>query len=191
MTTKEEKQRLRALYKKKREAIPPSERAVRDAALCRALAASPSYRHASTLLAYAPIGAEIDLRPLLREALAAGKRVALPRSLGGGLMTFHYIESLDDLVPGEHYGIPEPPPGSELLLPTPATLCLVPGIVFDRRGYRVGYGGGYYDRFLRELDGAAIGVVYHDFILPTLPSGRHDLTVSALATDRGILPAHY
>ena len=186
--SKEEKQQLRTLYKARREALPPAVRASRDTALCEALAATPSYRHASTVLAYAPIGAEIDLLPLLRASLADGKRVALPRSLAGGIMTFHYIESLEELVPGAYYGIPEPPTGSELFLPTPATLCLVPGIVFDRGGYRIGYGGGYYDRFLRDFDGAAIGVVYHDFILPALPRGRYDLAVSALATDRGILP---
>ncbi len=187
ITTKEEKCRLRALYKEKREALPPEVRRVRDDALCRAIAASPSYRHASTVLAYAPIGAEIDLSPLLCEALAAGKRVALPRSSPGGIMTFHYVASLTSLTHGA-YGIPEPPEGCEPFVPTPATLCLVPGIVFDRRGYRIGYGGGYYDRFLRTLEGAAIGIVYHDFILPALPSGRYDLAVSALATDRGILP---
>lgn len=189
MTIKDEKTRLRTLYKEKRSALPEAARRERDAALRETLAASPSYRHASTLLAYAPIGAEIDLLPLLADALSAGKRVALPRSHREGIMTFHYIKSLSELRAGT-YGIPEPPSDAAIFTSAPATLCLVPGIVFDRRGYRIGYGGGYYDRFLRALDGAAIGIVYHDFILPTLPSGRYDLAVSALATDRGILKAH-
>ncbi len=188
ITSKEEKQQLRTLYKARREALPPPVREARDTALCKAIASTPSYRYASTVLAYAPIGAEVDLLPLLREALAAGKRVALPRSYRGGLMTFHYIESLSVLERGA-FGIPEPPRTCDVFVPAPATLCLVPGIVFDRMGYRVGYGGGYYDRFLRDFDGTAIGVVYHDFILDALPHGRHDLAVSAMATERGILQA--
>ena len=184
---KEEKSRLRALYKELRAALPPEVRNEASEAVCRTVAASAAYRHASTLLAYAPIGAEIDLRPLLSDALSSGKRVALPRSYREGIMTFHYIASLSELTPGA-YGIPEPPEANERFLGAAATLCLVPGIVFDREGYRVGYGGGYYDRFLRDFDGTAIGTVYHDFLLDALPHGRFDLAVSALATERGMLP---
>ncbi|MBQ2718502.1 MAG: 5-formyltetrahydrofolate cyclo-ligase [Clostridia bacterium] len=184
---KDEKSALRALYKEKREAMPREERAVLDRAVCDTLAAASSYRHASVLLGYAPHGAEIDVTPLLRRALAEGKRVALPRSARGGEMTFHYISSLEELAPGL-YGIQEPPEGCPAYAGEPASLCLVPAFVFDREGFRIGYGGGYYDRFLRGYGGTAIGVIYRDHVRERLPRGRYDLAVTALATDRGILP---
>ena len=188
MNIKDEKNTLRANYRAHRAAIPENERKMRDAALCERLAASVSYRHAKALLAYAPIGSEIDITPLLRAALAAGKRVALPRSMANGVMHFHYVTSLDLLVPGR-FGIMEPAEECEPYAPVPSSLCLVPGMVFDRRGYRIGYGGGYYDRFLRDFDGTAVGVVYRDFLVPTLPHGRYDLAVAAIATEEGIIPA--
>ena len=184
---KDEKNSLRDLYRRRREALTMSERAVRDAAVCRAIAAASSYRHAAVILGYAPRGTEIDIAPLLQRALTEGKRVALPRSRRGGEMAFHYISSLDSLVTGL-YGISEPPEDAPLYEGAPASLCLVPAFSFDREGYRIGYGGGYYDRFLREYAGTAIGVVYHDFLTDHLPRGRYDLPVAALVTDRGILP---
>ena len=101
-------------------------------------------------------------------------------------MTFHYVTSLSELSPGR-YGILAPPEENAIYTPIPTTLCLVPGMVFDRHGYRIGYGGGYYDRFLRDFDGSAVGLVYRDHLLPSLPHGRYDLAVSALVTEDGIL----
>ncbi len=187
MNLKEQKDALRALYKEKREALPPSLREERDARLCRVIEASASYRYAEVLLAYAPIGAEINVLPLLWRALAGGKRVALPRTLGKGVMTFHYITSERELVPGR-FGIREPREDAPLFGGAPSSLVLVPGIVYDLCGRRIGYGGGYYDRFLRTHEVGTLGLVYRDFILPTLPHGRYDRCVSALATDRGIIP---
>ena len=185
--TKEEKTALRALWRAKREAVPPEERAKRDTLLCKAVTASASYRFADTLLGYAPFGFEIDIMPILRQALSDGRRVALPRTHGGGIMTFHYITSEAELIPGR-LGIREPREDAPLLSVTPTTLCLVPGIVFSTRGGRIGYGGGYYDRFLHENPVSTLGIVYREFILPTLPGGRYDRTVTALCTERGILP---
>ncbi len=187
MNVKEQKDALRALYKQKREALSPSLREERDARLCRLIEASASYRYAETLLTYAPIGAEINVMPLLRAALSAGKRVALPRTLERGVMTFHYITAEEELLPGR-FGIREPREDAPLFTAAPSTLMLVPGIVFDEGGRRIGYGGGYYDRFLRTHEVATLGLVYRDFILPTLPHGHYDRRVSALATDKGILP---
>ena len=77
----------------------------------------------------------------------------------------------------------------ELLDGSDVVLCLVPGVVFDVHGYRIGYGGGYYDRFLHDYNGACAGLVYRDFILPVLPHGRFDLALPVMITDGGILCA--
>lgn len=184
---KDEKRLLREHYRALREAIPSAARAEMDARLLAGIEASASYRYAGTLLAYAPIGAEIDVLPLICRALASGRRVALPRTLGHGEMTFHYISSPEELTVGG-YGIREPREDAPLYEGAPLSLCLVPGIAFDRSGHRIGYGGGYYDRFLREHEIATLGLIYRCGIADSLPAGRYDCAVRALATEEGILP---
>ena len=188
MNLKNEKDSLRTVWRHRRETLSAEERARRDTALCEAVAMSASYRYTDTLLGYFPIGCEIDVRPLLCRALAEGRRVALPRTHGAGVMTFHYVEALSDTERCGRFGIPEPHENAPLYTGGGTALCLVPGMVFDRSGFRIGYGGGYYDRFLGAHPIATLGIIYHDFILPRLPRGRYDRTVGALATDRGILP---
>lgn len=187
--TKDEKSALRAAYRAKRVALDTEVRRIWDKRICEAVERSASFRYADVILAYFPFGFEIDIRPLLTRALSLGKRLALPRTHGKGLMTFHYIDTLDGLEKGA-YGIPEPNESAPLYETAPATLCLVPGIVFDRTGLRIGYGGGYYDRFLRDGAINTLGIIYSDFVLPSIPGGRYDRHVAALATERGILPTH-
>ena len=186
--TKDEKNTLRATYRAKREALDPDCRRAWDNTICEVVAASASFRYADVVLGYSPFGFEIDITPLLLRTLASGRRLALPRTYGKGLMQFHYVGSLNELTPGA-YGILEPNENAPLYEDTPATLCLVPGILFDRRGLRIGYGGGYYDRFLRDHAVNTLGIIYRDFLLPAVPGGRYDRHVAAIATERGILPA--
>ena len=185
--TKDEKKLLREKYRALREAIPAERRAALDARIMAHIEASASYRYAKTLLAYAPIGAEIDIMPLLSRALASGRRIALPRTRGHGEMTFHYVTSLSELISGK-FGIREPREDAPLYTDTPLCLCLVPGVTYDLRGYRIGYGGGYYDRFLRQRQIATLGLIYSESISPRIPAGRYDCAVRALATENGILP---
>ena len=176
-TTKDEKSLLRADYRAKREALPPEVRQPWDERICRAVAASASFRYADVVLGYHPFGFEIDITPLLKEALALGKRLALPRTHGKGVMTFHYIDDLSGLIPSA-YGIPEPREDAPLYEDTPATLCLVPGIIFDRRGLRIGYGGGYYDRFLAaEPNHPTVALCYEFQMVETLPTEEFDIPV--------------
>ncbi len=181
---------LRQEYLARRAALPPEERQRRDQKICDLILASTSYRYAETVLGYYPRADEIDIRPVLEAALQSGRQVYLPRCAPEHRMHYRRITALSDVEAGT-YGLCEPPEDApcyetEQVVPT---LCLVPGVVFDRFGYRIGYGGGYYDRFLREFHGAAAGVVYRDFICPTLPAGRFDLPLPVMMTDGGILCA--
>ncbi len=187
MNIKAEKDRLRAFFKEKRKALSPEEKKALDGAIAERVLRSAAFRYASILLAYAPKAEEVDVLPLCEAALQGGKRLAFPRCLGEGEMSFGFVTSLSKLSPGK-YGILEPPVDAPVFSPSPATLCLVPGLSFDRLGYRLGYGKGYYDRFLSRFEGAALGVVYADFISEGLPSGAFDFSVSALVTEKGILP---
>lgn len=190
MDIKAYKTELRTTYLAKRAAIPPEEKAMRDKKICDAILSSVSFRYAKTLLAYYPRENEVDIRPALEAALAAGKKLALPRCEGEHKMRYHFVTTLSGLIPGS-YGIPEPAAEAPLYEESneSSTLCLVPGVVFDRHGYRIGYGGGYYDRFLHNFRGSVVGVVYRDFIIPSLPYGRYDLALPVMITDGGIVCA--
>lgn len=187
MNIKAEKDRLRVLFKEKRKNLSPQEKKSLDGAIAARVLQSAAFRYASTLLAYAPKREEVDILPLCEDALKKGKRLAFPRCYGEGEMSFHFITSLSELSPGK-YGILEPPSDAPVFSSAPATLCLVPGLSFDRFGYRLGYGRGYYDRFLSSFEGSALGVVYADFISDALPCGAFDFSVSALVSENGIHP---
>ena len=175
-----EKARIREIYKAKRAALTDSEREGQDAELCRRIILSDEYKNAKTVLLYCPMRKEIDVMPIFRAALSDGKRVAFPRCEKERKMTFYYVKSEDDLEAGA-YGIREP----KRELPTVVeddfaeSLCIVPGLVFDREGYRVGYGGGYYDRFLAKYTGHTLAPVREGFLYDgSLPRDGNDQTVS-------------
>lgn len=188
MDIKELKTSIRQDYLARRAALPPEEKARRDERICRYILSSASFRYAETVLAYYPREGEINILPALETALAMGKRVALPRCDGEHHMTYRFVTSLADVEPGM-YGIPEPSENAPAFAEDPghATLCLVPGVVFDTRGYRIGYGGGYYDRFLHSFGGSVAGVIYREFILPSLPFGRYDLALPVMITETGMV----
>ncbi len=187
MNIKAEKDRLRAYFKEKRKALGEKEKKALDGAITARVLQSAAFRYASILLAYAPKGEEVDVLPICEAALKKGKRLAFPRCFGEGDMSFHFVSSLSELSFGK-YGILEPPSGAPVFSAFPATLCLVPGLSFDRFGYRLGYGKGYYDRFLTHFEGTALGIVYTDFIYESLPNGSFDFSVSALVSESGIFP---
>ena len=103
-------------------------------------------------------------------------------------MVYRRITSLDQLTPGA-YGLSEPPsdaPDYDPARDTGSAICFVPGLVYDRAGYRVGYGKGFYDRYLSSFTGCKIGVVYDDCILRQVPRGRFDVKVDILLCEKGV-----
>ena len=185
------KNEIRAQYKERRAAITPEERHVRDEKICALFLSSITYRYAKVLLLYAPMEGEIDIYPIVRQALSDGKTVAFPRcSSRDCTMEYHIVTSTEALTPGA-YGIMEPAEDAPVcrIGEDAADLhpvCIVPGLVFDRAGYRVGYGKGYYDRYLCTFPGVRVGMVYADFILPQIPRGRFDLAVDVLVKEKGV-----
>ncbi len=194
----EVKAALRRELLRQRAGCSPETRKMLDEELNRQLCALPLFRAADTVLGYYPIGSaargfEPDIRPALLQALAQGKRVALPRCVPQDgetrkrEMEFFLIESFDGLRPGS-FGVPEPEPALHQRLTQPERgLCLVPGLAFDGDGYRLGYGKGYYDRFLARLAGQSLGICYEQFLLKQLPCGYYDRSVDAVLTQHAIL----
>ena len=85
------------------------------------------------------------------------------------------------------FGMTEPAPDSPAVAPGEIQLALVPGLTFDRRGWRLGYGGGYFDRFLAMFSGVSVGITFQTLLLDTLPHDAHDVSMHWLATEAGIL----
>lgn len=138
------------------------------------------YCLSDTILCYADYGSEISTKELIREALAAGKKVFLPK-VEGENMTFYRISELSDLVQG-YKGIPEPKGDTENYSAkkrqAEKTLLLMPGVAFDRYRNRIGYGKGFYDRFLAEhpeLQLRSIAVGYQCQLLEELPAEETDI----------------
>lgn len=154
--------------------------------VCRNLSAWHLFQTADTVLAYAAFRGETDLTDVVSLALRLGKTVAFPKTLDSeGHMAFLRVHSLEELKPGR-YGISEPVNG-ESVLPTERTLCLVPALAFDAKGNRLGYGGGFYDRFLRSFPGISAGILPSVCLFPELPHEAWDVPVQYLVTEATIV----
>ena len=176
---------LRGQYKALRREMTPQQKALRDRQITERVLALWQYKRCRQLLTYVSTAIEVDTLEIIRRALANGKRVAVPRCVPGTRdMEFFYITGLDDLEPGS-FGVLEPKP-EQCQKATDFTngLCLVPALCYDWRGYRLGYGKGYCDRFLAGFGGHMIGICYSDCIRRKLPHGRFDRPVELLVTDR-------
>ena len=183
---KDAKRDLRVKYKTARAELSAECKKALDEKICAATTALASFRFAKTILIYAPAEREIDVMPIARYALECGKRVAFPRcNTFDHTMDFKYVDNLDDLTVGE-YSIREPLESAESVTDFSHSICIVPGLVFDRAGYRVGYGKGYYDRFLGTYKETKLGLVYSDFTLDFVPRGRFDRHVDILVCEKGV-----
>ena len=186
---RKQKDDIRAAYSEKRASMDREEKARRDSAICRAAVSLVSFRYAEYVLLYAALANEIDITKIAEEALARGKKIAFPRcDKESHTMQYHIVSSLDELAK-DNYGILEPPPENPIYDPEKdlgSAICFVPGLVYDKAGYRLGYGKGFYDRYLSHFSGCTLGVVYSDYILPTVPRGRFDVSVNILLTEKGV-----
>lgn len=171
----------------RRRALPPDEAAERSAAVCARVEALPAFSRAPLVLAYvASKDNEADTRPLLERLLAEGRAAAVPWVAGRGTMGWSHIARLEDLAPGR-FGILEPVPGRRIpVTPEADSVCLVPGLAFTRDGARIGYGGGYFDRFLADYPGLSIGLAYDFQVTGGLPREPWDQPVNMVAAESGV-----
>lgn len=156
-----------------------------SAVVGRRVLALNDFMRARTVMAYLDVRREIQTGGLIRDIIRRGRRVALPvPEPGSGLMAAVMLMDYPrGLVPGP-YGIPVPHPGSRLVPPGELDCVLVPGVAFDESGYRLGYGGGYYDRFLAGVGNGVlvIGLAYAWQMVPQLPREPHDRPVDLVVT---------
>lgn len=188
--TDADKSSLRSNYLTARRRIDPATKAALDARILERLAGFDLYADAGLVLAYVSYGNEVDTRAVIESALASGKRVAVPRVLPHKhKMDFYEIDGMGDLEEG-FKGILEPRRGVSSPLGTVdllGSVCLVPGLVFDAEGHRIGYGGGYYDRFLQFYPGDKIALARSAQVSSNpLPTESSDVPVDFIVTDSGV-----
>lgn len=178
------KSELRQKYRSLRQAMPQEIKAQKDAAIASQVRRLWQYQRNSVLLIYVSTSIEVDTFRIIRQAIDDGKRVAVPRCVPNTRdMEFYYIRSTDELEPGM-FGVLEPIPNPDRLYKeSDGGLCIVPAFSYDWRGYRLGYGKGYYDRFLSRFEGNMVGICYSECVQRSLPHGRFDRPVELLVTE--------
>jgi len=196
-----EKSTLRRRYADLRGGLTSVERTTAEAAIYEALFSLPAWREASVICGYISVRGELNTRPILERAALEGKTVALPVTVTDtreGRMIFRALPGgdLGRLAPAR-FGIPEPDEECLTLTNTEFTraLVLVPALAFDNQGYRLGYGGGYYDRFLEGLNRegiphTAVGLAFSVCRTEALPREPHDIPVHIILDERSTTIPH-
>lgn len=188
-TVATEKQRLREERLAARKALTEQERTVLDDRITQKLLALSEYADVATVLTYVSVSSEVSTRKLIECALRDGKTIAVPRCLSEHRLEFVQITSLDQLVAAP-FNLLEP--AKELPALTEdhmdASICIVPALLVDTKGYRLGYGAGFYDRFLSTYFGKKICLSYQQNLSKTtLPHTEFDVAVDIVITESGVL----
>lgn len=180
-----QKQALRRDLKQRRAAIPIPEKTAADAQILTGILRSPAYQKAELLLAYASTPQEISTRALIAQAFADGKRVALPYCVPGTQHMEFYEVTNPLTLRRSAFGIDEPVPREETRIDSTAgAVCVVPALSVDDNGHRLGYGGGFYDRFLAQHPALfTIGLCYERCRVPELPVDPYDICVLQIITE--------
>ena len=179
------KAELRDYYKNLRRTMEPKVKKALDEKITDRVTKLWQYKECEVLLTYVSTAIEVDTMQLIAKALKDGKRVAAPRCIPGTCdMDFYYIDSTECLEPGS-FGVLEPVPEKcKKLSDMSEGLCIAPALCYDWKGFRLGYGKGYYDRFLTRFQGTVVGICYSSCIRRKIPHGRFDRPVELLVTDQ-------
>ena len=172
------KKELRAAIRAKKRAMTPEEIMAKSNRLGELFRESRLYREAKSIYGYLPYNQEVRTVPMLAQALADGKRVAVPKCYGDE-MKFLWLDDLSQVAPG-YAGIPEPI-ADEPIADDETALVLMPGLAFDPQGHRIGYGGGFYDKFLaREPSHPTLALCYDFQMLDHLETDDYDIPVDCV-----------
>lgn len=194
ITIENPKAQRRADAKLLRDTMPAELREADSKAICQKITSMASFGLCDIILCYAPIGSEVDVMPIAEVALSRGKIVAFPVcDKENGDMEFYSVTSLDELREGGEFGERVPPVSDDRhITPTASTMIIMPGLLFDKYGRRIGYGGGYYDKYIRRNEALfrssmTIGVAYSAFLsdIP-IPYSDHDISAAIVVTERKV-----
>ena len=180
------KNELRKKYLAKRKELDEKYRSDAERRALQNLVSTKEFSLADKIFLYYPIKCEADPLPLLEIAQKRGKKVAFPKCNKEDFsMKFFEISSRGDFLLGA-YNIPEPKDELCVLEPDKKTLCVVPALLYSKDGHRLGYGKGFYDRFLANFDGVSVGFTYDVFVADELPHDAFDLKLDMIITEKGV-----
>ena len=189
----EQKEALRENMKKMRDAIPEDQRKTEDAQLLDIITKTALYQEAQSILTYVSFGSEVSTRDLIERAMKDGKKVYVPR-VDGDTMEFYRFEEWKELEESR-LGILEPDKNPAKRFPYELHISLdkaqdcvfiVPGLAFDSHCNRLGYGGGYYDRYLQGFEKRmTLGIAYSEQIVDRVPVTNRDQSLDLVVTPQG------
>jgi 5-formyltetrahydrofolate cyclo-ligase len=183
MSSTETKATLRQEIRGKLNAMAPDQRAALSGRACALLQRQAIWEKTALIFFYAPLPEELDIWPLVGDAIAAGKTVALPR-FDDSTQRYVACEVQDlarDLREGQ-FGIREPGAHCIAVPPNRLDLVLVPGVAFDLQGRRLGRGKGFYDQMLAAVRGTTCGVAFDEQIVESIPVEPHDIHLNCILT---------
>ena len=181
-----EKAELRKQWMECEAGLPENYTTESNAGIIRNLFGLQEFQSAKTVLFFYSIWNEPDTHEMIRRAFDLGKTVALPRTYPKGVMTARKIGRFDELTPSR-FGIPEPAESAPVIGPDELDFIVVPAVAFDREGYRLGHGAGYYDIYLSATRAFACGVAREKMLVPRVPMEKHDVQVNCIVTENEIL----
>lgn len=182
------KDKLRRLSKDYRLSLSKEEKARIDRKIENKFLNMWQYRDAECILLYVSTDIEVDTRYIIETALKDGKRVAVPKCVEGTRnMEFYLIDGFSCLESGM-FSVLEPlAEKCERLEDFTGAVCIVPALMFDLSGYRLGFGKGYYDRFLAKFSGKTLGLCYNECVKESLPHGKYDRRVEKIVTQSKVI----
>lgn len=188
------KEQRRADARALRDALPKEMRAEASREICKKITNMASFGLCDVILCYSPISSEVDVLEIADAALKRGKTVGFPVcDSESGDMEFYRVDSLEELSMDGVFGVKEPKKEeSRLITPTTSTMIIMPGLLFDMHGRRIGYGGGYYDNYIRRYNelftsSLTIGVTYSAFLSDTpIPYTDRDVSVAIVVTEKKV-----
>lgn len=179
------KKELRKQVLKARDSLSPEERSKKSEKVKHRLFSLPEFRAARTVMFFASFRSEVETGPMIRQALAAGKKVVLPKVKGGELGLFEIRDFDKDVSPGT-WGIPEPHESVPAVLDE-IDLIVTPGAAFDENGNRLGYGAGFYDKLLVNYTGLSVALAFEEQILLLVPASVHDIPIKKIVTEKRVI----
>jgi 5-formyltetrahydrofolate cyclo-ligase len=188
-TIAEAKTRLRRRIMVQRSGLPRGEIQRKSLAIAAHVHTVATFCASQTVMMYLALPYEVQTVPLIREARRLAKRIVVPVVRSAGLVAVEFPDDCSRLRRGA-YGILEPLVTASTVQPEDIHCILVPGIAFDRQGGRLGYGKGYYDRFLQQVPPTTrwYGLAFALQIVPCVPQMLHDIRMHGIVTERGLIP---
>jgi len=182
-----DKAELRKVMKRKRSTLSAERILLYSGCIAENLIERKEYSDASVVLAYMSFSSEVNTHFLIEKAWRDGKKVAVPKCVDDRLLEFEYIRTFDDLAPGR-FGIMEPVTGERVDYAEEQCLLLLPGVAYTSRGDRLGYGGGYYDRYLKKHDSIPrVMLAYSLQEAEELPVDEMDVPADMIVTEIGCI----